>query len=148
MLLSICLFCLVYCASHRQRAANVLPLGLFGPNLCRALCRAPRRTTLLVIRVIHSTCWWPPLHPLHRTRSPFHLALTALRCESMIVLKMDNAWNMDIIKIMHLCSAHTVSCARKVKGRTNFRPAHGLKRNLPIGFAYMGHKEALNVSSY
>lgn len=114
MLLSICLFCLVYCTSHRQWAANVLPLGLFGSNLCHSL-HSTHCTTLLVIRVIHNTCWWPLLHPLHMTRSPFHLVLTALRCEGMIVLKMDNAWNIDIIKTMHLCSAHTVCCARKVR---------------------------------
>lgn len=62
----------------------------------------------------------------------------------MIVLEMDNAWNMGIIKIMHLCSAHTVCCARKVK--RNFRPAHRLKMTSPTGFTYVGHAEAIKKS--
>ncbi len=115
---------------------------------CAALRRAPRCNALLVIRVIHSTCWWPPLHPLHMTRPPFHLVLTALRCGGTIVLKMDNAWNMDTIKIMHLCSARTARCARKVGEETNFRPAQDLKMTSPTGFAYMGHAEAITVSGY
>lgn len=59
----------------------------------------------------------------------------------MIVLKMDNAQSMNTVKIMHLCSAHTVCCARKVGTETKFRPAHSLKMTLPTGLAYMGHME-------
>lgn len=51
---------------------------------------------------------------------------------------------MGIIKIMHLCSAHTVCCARKVK--RNFRPAHRLKMTSPTGFTYVGHAEAIKKS--
>lgn len=118
MLLSICLFCLVYRVPCRRRAANVLPLGLFGQNLCARFhaARIP-----LVIRVIHNTCWWPPFHPLPQDSAPFHSGLTALRCRAEIVFKKDNAWDMDVIKFMHLCCAHTVCCTRKA--RVTFRPA-------------------------
>ena len=152
MLLSICLFCLVYRASHRQWAANVLPLGLFGPELVPL--SAERHTTphrhraaaaaLLVIRVIHNTCWWPPRHPLRTRLGPhFILVVTALRCEGMIVLKMDNVRNMDIIKIMRLCSAPTVRLCvvpetpQWEEQKTKFRPAQSLKMTSPNGFAQM-----------